>query len=58
MLAAQEGSKIDMMQRGEAARLAGQVAGADMQLDQMQRGEASRLQTLYAQGATQNPNGR
>jgi hypothetical protein len=51
MLAAQEGSRIDMTQRGEASRLASQSASGAMAIQQAERAGAAQLQGQQAAGA-------
>ena len=54
MLAAQEGSRIDMAQRGEASRLATQEAQAGMAMQQAERAGAAQLQGQQAQATMAN----
>ena len=54
MMAAQEGSRIDMTQRGEASRLASQAAAGTMQNQAMMRQGAAQLQSQQAQATMAN----
>tara|TARA_R100001443_G_scaffold32255_1_gene46362 strand:- start:9480 stop:11153 length:1674 start_codon:yes stop_codon:yes gene_type:complete len=54
MLAAQEATRIDMAQRGEASRLATQEAQAGMAIQQAERAGAAQLQAQTAQAAMAN----
>ena len=54
MMAAQEGSRIDMTQRGEASRLASQAAAGTMQTQAMMRQGAAQLQSQQAQATMAN----
>jgi len=53
MMSAQEGSRIDQMQRGEASRLASQGAAGAMSVQQAERAGAMQTQQMQMAGASE-----